>query len=555
MSDGSTTDISIERKPRRLVLCFDGTAGQYDATNTNVVKFFSLLKKDTDSQLNYYQAGIGTYFAPGVVSPVFTWLAKILDEAFAWYLDEHVMDGYKFLMDNYRPGDKICLFGFSRGAYTARALAGMLNKVGLLPRDNAQQVVFAYKAYKQTTAQGIGLAKGFKETFSQDVNVEFVGVWYTVQSTGVLTSRSLPFTDSNTCIRTFRHALALDEHRAKFRPNLYHRPLSTAAPEVTKATKKSTPTSNVSAAASTPPTHPKKSGFLQKLKVRFMKRERTKKSTANGVRGENRGPRYDDRIEVIIEEPQGRILVVEESVAPGPAVPPEPPTPTDVLEVWFAGCHSDVGGGEVTNSTTVSLAQITLRWMVEQVVLSQCGIEFDEAALTQSGIPPSTFPISEFRAHTHDKKGSPEQMRLKLHDGGLSLAEPGHSHTHVVPAPHIDSASAPSPTSAPTSTPTPNPPTTKPSPANCNALAPLHDALVSDKLWWLLEIVPLPFAWQDENGTWHKKWSIHLGKGRIIPYKQPKFHVSVKSRMEYIDYTPKANFTAGSEVFVHSDLA
>lgn len=137
--------------PRTLVLCFDGTADQYAAAvslpscpytatsfsrrdlprvqNTNVVKFFSLLKKDNnDAQLCYYQvctlqsplrtvfetwyqAGLGTYFAPGVVSPLFNWGAKLLDEAVAWYLPAHVMGGYEFLMQNYTVGDKICIFG------------------------------------------------------------------------------------------------------------------------------------------------------------------------------------------------------------------------------------------------------------------------------------------------------------------------------------------------------------------------------------------------------------------------------------------------------------
>lgn len=132
-------------EPRMLILCFDGTAGQFDSNNTNVVKLFGLLRKDAmDKQRCYYQPGIGTYFEPGVVSPLISWWAKIMDEAIAWYLDGHVMDGYKFLMANYRTGDKICLFGFSRGAYTARALGGMLAKVGLLPRDNLQPVKFAY---------------------------------------------------------------------------------------------------------------------------------------------------------------------------------------------------------------------------------------------------------------------------------------------------------------------------------------------------------------------------------------------------------------------------
>lgn len=88
-------------------------------------------------------------FAPGVFQPIFRWVTTILDEAFAWYLYHHVIDGYNFLMQNYDSGDRVCLFGssnpycgsdgwltnvillpgFSRGAYTARALAGMLYKV------------------------------------------------------------------------------------------------------------------------------------------------------------------------------------------------------------------------------------------------------------------------------------------------------------------------------------------------------------------------------------------------------------------------------------------
>ena len=177
------------------------------------------------------------------------------------------MDAYRFLMRTYRKGDKICLFGkdtcidcfqclldcilgFSRGAYTARALAGMLTKVsplysavlycsisltvgkvGLLLPENFQSVSFAYKLYARTDDEGIRLAAGFKKTFCQDVKVEFVGVWYdssyhrnvlelftstrdTVQSTGILHSRALPFTNSNTGIRTFRHAVSLDEVRS-----------------------------------------------------------------------------------------------------------------------------------------------------------------------------------------------------------------------------------------------------------------------------------------------------------------------------------------------------
>ena len=74
-------------------------------------------------------------------------------------------------------GDKICLFGFSRGAYTARALAGMLHKVGLLPSHNHQQIPFAYSMYTRTDELGWSQSTAFKKAFSIDVDIDFIGVW------------------------------------------------------------------------------------------------------------------------------------------------------------------------------------------------------------------------------------------------------------------------------------------------------------------------------------------------------------------------------------------
>lgn len=73
--------------------------------------------------------------------------------------------------------DKICIFGFSRGAYIARALAGMINKVGLLPVGNLQQVPFAYQMYTDVSSDGWKQSNAFKGTFSLDVVIDFVGVW------------------------------------------------------------------------------------------------------------------------------------------------------------------------------------------------------------------------------------------------------------------------------------------------------------------------------------------------------------------------------------------
>jgi len=119
-----------------------------------------------------------------------------------------------------RAGDNICLFGFSRGAITARALAGMIHKVGLLPRCNIEQLPFAYEMYTRDDEKGRILSADFKETFSADVKIKFVGVWDTVNSVGLI-EKTLPFADKNTTISYFRHALSLDERRVKFRPFFY----------------------------------------------------------------------------------------------------------------------------------------------------------------------------------------------------------------------------------------------------------------------------------------------------------------------------------------------
>jgi uncharacterized protein (DUF2235 family) len=148
------------------------------------------------------------------------------------------MGGYRFLMQNWTPNSKISIFGFSRGAYTARALAGMLHRVGLLARSNDEQVPFAYHMYAKESSEACA---GFKRAFCNAVEVDFLGVWETVSSVGLLTARDLPFTDSAQFIRVFRvsnimirvishlyigpdeqaqHAVSLDERRCKFKANL-----------------------------------------------------------------------------------------------------------------------------------------------------------------------------------------------------------------------------------------------------------------------------------------------------------------------------------------------
>ena len=121
------------------------------------------------------------------------------------------------------------------------SLAGMIHKVGLLPNACDQQVPFAYKMYTRDDATGWAQSNAFKKTFSIDVDIHFVGVWLaffnvypspfltciyfrdTVNSVGLI-RRRLPFTASNTVISVFRHAISLDERRAKSKANLWNRP-------------------------------------------------------------------------------------------------------------------------------------------------------------------------------------------------------------------------------------------------------------------------------------------------------------------------------------------
>ncbi|KAF8593392.1 hypothetical protein BDV93DRAFT_585819 [Ceratobasidium sp. AG-I] len=185
---------------RTLVLCFDGTSNHFSNRNTNVVKLVELLKNDDpERQMVYYQTGVGTYVSPGWMTSVGEKAAKKADEAVAWYLYQHVIDGYKYLMQTYRAGDRICIFGFSRGAYIARAVAGMVHAVGLLPRHNVEHIPYAYRLYERGThdkyPNNYGAlstsrddedlkitAENYKATFCIPVKIDFVGVWDTVAS-------------------------------------------------------------------------------------------------------------------------------------------------------------------------------------------------------------------------------------------------------------------------------------------------------------------------------------------------------------------------------------
>ncbi|KAL5495495.1 hypothetical protein ACEPAI_958 [Sanghuangporus weigelae] len=546
-------DPDVPGRARTIVLCFDGTGDQFDDDNSNVVQFLSYLKKDNQAvQLVYYQAGIGTYTKSAFVTPLTNKVSKVLDEMVAWNLSAHVQEGYEFLMQNYTAGDKICIFGFSRGAYTARALSGMVQKqkVGLLPPYNHAQIPFAWAMYSRDDKDGLMNSEAFKKTFSTDVIIDFVGVWDTVASVGLI-GKELPFTGTNSAIRVFRHALALDEHRVKFLPNFYHNALlaEPREPEIAGS--------------------PHLSGLPKTISDIGQKDAHAGHTPDPGMRKHRSD---SERWEATINAKTG--------------------VKTDAFEVWFAGCHCDVGGGSVRNGTRNSLARIPLRWMIRECFRTKTGIIFDKDMLKKD-IGLDTDTIYPYVHPRPPRRPAPPGSRI-------AEAEKQKSNTlefiavilslFVIPLTLVARILAfpvkhfwlllqftrlgkfvhnmgkrawngikilfPSTKTSEGSMPTLLPVTrtnefiSEEDEELADALSPMYDQLHLAWFWWILELIP--FRFREQKGRRDDYFvRSNLGRGRKI-YGDAKrdgikVHRSVKTRLEVLDgtksvYKPRAWF-------------
>jgi uncharacterized protein (DUF2235 family) len=222
--------------PKNLVLCCDGTANEFAQDRTNVVKLFFALARDPIRQVAHYHPGLGTMEPPGALTRATRYGTRLLGMAFGYGLEADIRHAYIFLMNNFEEGDRIFLFGFSRGAYTVRAVASLLRMYGLIPSGNEPLVPYAIRMLMaintidakrgDRTAEEEGyfkLADDFKSTFSTRVcKPWFVGVWDTVSSVGWYENPlRLPYSADNPDIEIGRHAIAIDERRAFFRSNLW----------------------------------------------------------------------------------------------------------------------------------------------------------------------------------------------------------------------------------------------------------------------------------------------------------------------------------------------
>lgn len=207
---------------KNIVICCDGTGNEYGEHNTNVVKLYSILPKNDKKQVTYYDPGVGTLSLPALFTRAAKAISKLCGLAFGAGITGNIARAYQFLMRTYEPGDDVYLFGFSRGAYTVRAVAAMLYKCGLLDSRNDNLLPYALNMFKKERRPEV--YAGFRRSFSRQCSVHFLGLWDTVTSVGwIYDPLSLQFTTENRIIKVVRQAISIDERRCFYRQNLWGR--------------------------------------------------------------------------------------------------------------------------------------------------------------------------------------------------------------------------------------------------------------------------------------------------------------------------------------------
>lgn len=224
---------------KKIIICADGTWNTENKTDnghpcpTNVAKVANALVRDATGgqQVVHTIDGVGTRF--GTI---------LRGGTLGRGLAANVVDGYKFLCTNYEPGDQLYFFGFSRGAFTVRSLAGLVRNSGVLRRGEEkfeEDALELYRDYEEDTKPDGPKSVAFRQAHSHEPMIDFIGVWDTVGSLGIPGLRGrLPFLHGldwqfhdvtlSKIVRRAHHALAIHEHRVDFVPTLWEQ--SAAAP-------------------------------------------------------------------------------------------------------------------------------------------------------------------------------------------------------------------------------------------------------------------------------------------------------------------------------------
>jgi uncharacterized protein (DUF2235 family) len=326
---------------RNIIICCDGTGNEISENISNVLKLYRCLRKTEKTsprQLVYYDPGVGTLARPDPWHKLKQDFNAILGLATGYGLDDNVLAAYSFLVHHYQAGDAIYLFGFSRGAYTVRVLAGLIHKVGLITPEQVNLAGSGLIAYKQFSSdeapklraklKSLADVATAEDTLPQSAfdnaaqfaritstrwpTIRFVGVWDTVAS--VIVPRAdrfywpsleeLAFTIVNPSVQTFRQAISIDERRCMFRLKKWEEP------------------------------------------------QTYKHNRFNDAHAE----------------------------------------PQDILQVWFAGVHADIGGGYPERES--GLSKYPLLWMIDEA--TKCGLTVNQATVNQLawGVPRKGSPFS-----------------------------------------------------------------------------------------------------------------------------------------------------------------
>ena len=337
---------------RNIIICCDGTGNEISENISNVLKLYRCLRKTEKTQprqLVFYDPGVGTLERPDPWHKLKQDFNAILGLATGFGLDFNVLAAYAFLVHNYQAGDQIYLFGFSRGAYTVRVLAGLIHKIGLITPEQVNLAGSGLIAYKQFSSDEAPKLRASLKSFTDVATAEdalpqsafdnaaqfaritstrwptirFVGVWDTVAS--VIVPRAdrfywpsleeLAFTIVNPSVQTFRQAISMDERRCMFRLKKWDDP------------------------------------------------QTYKHNRFNDAHAE----------------------------------------PQDILQVWFAGVHADIGGGYPEKQS--GLSKYPLLWMIDEA--TKCGLQVNQATVNQLawGIQrkgsPYSYVVPDVRGDLH----------------------------------------------------------------------------------------------------------------------------------------------------------
>jgi uncharacterized protein (DUF2235 family) len=446
-------------------------------------------------------------------------------------MDTHVIQAYKYLIKIYKPGDKIYLFGFSRGSFVARILAGMIEKIGLLDYGLDGMVKTAWDIYKtwEMTGQPNNISnpkycsyslRMFKQTFCRyNVSIEFMGLFDSINSCGIFRDRLFPCTSNTSNVKHIRHAVSIHERRAKFKQNLFipHSYL----PDFVRS---NTDCSDVNG--------------------------RHIPMTANSVSISNATSDTSPLIDATFAMPDEDSITRSHQIAVGFANR----CSSDLLEVWFPGDHSDIGGCWPYDDNGAKIGNLPLRWILKYAV--EFGVQFKENAIEEFN---TKFDVSNTSLAYHHDSLSLNGYKYPPYVSPYCIARAGESNDQEVNL-NIDDReeittankmNIESPSTGLNQEPTPTSLNVK-SPLfpdfskyrKCGEVAAKANKTKANKghgnsyffsslFWWILEIIPIGYLVENRVGEWRPVYWPNLGQKRDVPVHS-KIHWSVLWRMKFL---------------------